>query len=73
MKLAIPLLSKNDLWIEMSTTDESEMIKLSKLCAKKGIETLEAPITGVQHRAETGNIGVLVAGERKIFNRALLA
>ena len=71
MKLAIPLLSKNDLWIEMSTTDESEMIKLSKLCAKKGIETLEAPITGGQHRAETGNIGVLVAGKRKSFNRAL--
>ena len=71
MKLSIPLLSENHLWIEMSTTDESEMIKLSKLCAKKGIETLEAPITGGQHRAETGNIGVLVAGERKSFNRAL--
>ena len=70
MKLSIPLLSENHLWIEMSTTDESEMIKLSKLCAKKGIETLEAPITGGQHRAETGNIGVLVAGERKSFNRA---
>ena len=70
MKLAIPLLSKNHLWIEMSTTDENEMIKLSKLCAKKGIETLEAPITGGQHRAETGNIGILVAGKRKNFDRA---
>jgi 3-hydroxyisobutyrate dehydrogenase len=56
--------------IEMSTTDENEMIKLSKLCAKKGIETLEAPITGGQHRAETGNIGILVAGKRKNFDRA---
>ena len=70
MKLSIPLLSENHLWIEMSTTDESEMIKLSKLCEEKGIETLEAPITGGQHRAETGNIGVLVAGERKSFDRA---
>ena len=54
----------------MSTTDESEMIRLSKLCLQKGIESLEAPITGGQHRAEKGNISILVAGKRKNFERA---
>ena len=67
----LPFLNTNHLWIEMSTTDESEMIRLSKLCSQKGIESLEAPITGGQHRAENGNISILVAGKRKNFNRAL--
>ena len=67
----LPFLNTNHLWIEMSTTDESEMIRLSKLCSQKGAESLEAPITGGQHRAENGNISILVAGKRKNFNRAL--
>ena len=66
----LPFLNTNHLWIEMSTTDESETIRLSKLCLQKGIESLEAPITGGQHRAEKGNISILVAGKRKNFERA---
>jgi 3-hydroxyisobutyrate dehydrogenase len=66
----LPFLNTNHLWIEMSTTDESEMIRLSKLCSQKGIESLEAPITGGQHRAENGNISILVSGKRKNFERA---
>ena len=66
----LPFLNTNHLWIEMSTTDESEMIRLSKLCLQKGVESLEAPITGGQHRAEKGNISILVAGKRKNFERA---
>ena len=31
---------------------------------------MEAPITGGQHRAEKGNISILVAGKRKNFERA---
>ena len=64
-------INNNHLWIEMSTTDELEMIRLSQLVKEKGGETLEAPVTGGQHRAETGNISILVSGERKNFERAL--
>ena len=46
----------------MSTTDESEMIRLSKLCLQKGTQSLEAPITGGQHRAEKGNISIFGSG-----------
>ena len=66
----LPFLNFKHLWIEMSTTDENDMIKLSKLCFKKKIKTLEAPLTGGVHRAESGNISILAAGERKTFNRA---
>ena len=66
----IPFLNKKHLWIEMSTTDEIEMIRLSSLCLEKGAESLEAPVTGGQHRAESGNIAVLTAGKRENFDRA---
>ena len=66
-----PHLNKTHLWIEMSTTDELEMKRLSNLCKKNKIGCLEAPMTGGQHRAESGNIAILAGGERKYFNRAL--
>ena len=67
----IEYINNKHLWIEMSTTDEKEMIRLSKLIESKGANVLESPVTGGQHRAESGNIGVLVAGKRENFNRAL--
>ena len=38
---------------------------------EKKAKTLEVPVTGGQHRVETGNIPVLVAGERSSFERVL--
>ena len=67
---AIPLLNKDHLWIEMSTTDEEDMKMLSNLLFKKKAQVLEAPITGGQHRAESGNISILVGGSKKTFNRS---
>ena len=64
-------IQKKHLWIEMSTTDEKEMIRLSTLISNKGAQTLEAPVTGGQHRAKTGNISILAAGKRSNFDRAL--
>ena len=66
----IDYINDKHLWIEMSTTDEKEMIRLSKLIESKGANVLEAPVTGGQHRAESGNISVLTAGKRENFNRA---
>jgi len=67
---SIPFLNKYHLWIEMSTTDEEDMKMLSNLVFKKKAAALEAPITGGQHRAESGNISILVAGSKKTFKRA---
>mgnify|MGYP005700943907 FL=1 len=54
----------------MSTTDEKDMKYLSKLVFDKNAEVLEAPITGGQHRAESGNISILVGGSRASFKRS---
>ncbi len=64
-----PCLNKSHLWIEMSTTDKEEMINLSKKIIKRGSHVLEAPITGGEHRAKSGNISILAAGERKTFDK----
>ena len=66
----VPFLNKSHLWIEMSTTDEKDMKYLSELVFDKKAEVLEAPITGGQHRAESGNISILVGGNRETFKRS---
>ncbi len=54
-------------WIEMSTNDKAEIERLAKLAAAKGIDTLEAPVTGGVHRAAEGQITVLVGGDKDLF------
>ena len=63
-------LNKNHLWIEMSTTDKNEMIRLSKIVNSKGVKVLECPITGGEHRAKSGNISILAAGNKTTFRKS---
>ncbi len=54
-------------WIEMSTNDAHEIQRLATLGAERGIETLEAPVTGGVHRAAVGMITVLVGGKPGVY------
>ena len=60
-------------WIEMSTTDQHEIERISGLAAARGIATLEAPVTGGVHRAAAGEITVLVGGDREVYTTHLAA
>jgi 3-hydroxyisobutyrate dehydrogenase len=60
-------LRRGGAWIEMSTTDQQEILRLSALLAERGIDTLEAPVTGGVHKAATGEITVLVGGDKALF------
>jgi len=64
-------LSKNKIWLEMSTTDESEVKRLGKLVMGKKAIPLDGPVSGGCHRAATGNISIFVGGERKSFEKIL--
>jgi len=64
-------LSENKIWLEMSTTDESEVKRLGKLVVAKGATPLDGPVSGGCHRAATGNIAIFVGGERKTFEKIL--
>ena len=64
-------LTENKIWLEMSTTDESEVKRLGKLVLDKKAIPLDAPVSGGCHKAATGNIAIFVGGKRKSFEKIL--
>ena len=66
-------ISKNKIWLEMSTTDESEIKRLGKLVKERDAIPLDGPVSGGCHRAATGNISIFVGGERNAFEKILPA
>ena len=66
-------LTPGKLWLEMSTTEESEVRRLGEQVMRAGAQALDAPVSGGCHRAATGNISIFVGGERAAFERALPA
>jgi len=66
-------LSENKIWLEMSTTDEAEIKRISKKIIDKKAIPLDGPVSGGCHRAATGNIAIFVGGERNAFDKILPA
>jgi len=64
-------LSEGDIWMEMSTTDESEVRRLGALVEAKGAVAAECPVSGGCHRAATGNIAIFCGGPRPAFEKVL--
>ena len=64
-------LSKNKIWLEMSTTDQSEVKRIAIMVKKKGSHALDVPVSGGCHRAATGNISIFAGGDKKIFKKVL--
>jgi 3-hydroxyisobutyrate dehydrogenase len=64
---ALPVMLSGSTWIEMSTNDFVEVEKLAAAAEARGIATLVCPVTGGVHRAEAGDITVLVGGAPQIF------
>ena len=66
-------MSEGKVWIEMSTTDSKEMLRLGTIMEKISVHCCEAPVSGGCHRAATGNIAILVGGSRTAFDLAFPA
>ena len=66
-------LSKNKIWLEMSTTDEAEIKRIGKKIIDKKAIPLDGPVSGGCHRAATGNIAIFVGGAREAFDKILPA
>ena len=66
-------LSENKIWLEMSTTDETEIKRLAKKVIEKKAVPLDGPVSGGCHRASTGNIAIFVGGDRNAFKKILPA
>ena len=67
MDAALPAMRSGGTWIEMSTNDFAEVEALAARAEKLGIATLACPVTGGVHRAEAGDITVLVGGPQQVF------
>jgi 3-hydroxyisobutyrate dehydrogenase len=64
---ALEVMRRGTTWIEMSTNDFAEVEALAKRADERGIATLACPVTGGVHRAEAGEITVLVGGAQQVF------
>ncbi len=60
-------------WIDMSTNDPDEILRLAAVAGTRGIACLEAPVTGGVHKAASGEITVLVGGDPAVFEAHLPA
>ena len=62
-------ISKGKIWIEMSTTQTSEVIRLAKKFLEKGVLSADCPVSGGCHSADTGNISIFAGCERSVFEK----
>ncbi|MEO9899009.1 MAG: NAD(P)-dependent oxidoreductase [Paracoccaceae bacterium] len=71
MDQMLPEMGPGKIWMEMSTTDEAEVKRISGLVAEKGGAAVDCPVSGGCHRADTGNISIFAGCDRDTFERIL--
>jgi 2-hydroxy-3-oxopropionate reductase len=64
-------LSSGDLFIDMSTIAPATALKINSLMAKKGVEALDAPVSGGEGGAKSASLSIMVGGAQAAFDRAL--
>lgn len=67
----LPHVGPGKIWMEMSTTDASEVKRLGALVEARGGAAVDCPVSGGCHRADTGNISIYAGCDRDTFNRVL--
>ncbi|KAJ4730304.1 Glyoxylate/succinic semialdehyde reductase [Melia azedarach] len=60
-------------YIDMSTVDPETSTKISQAITSKGGHFLEAPVSGSKQPAETGQLVILSAGEKALYDEAIPA
>lgn len=71
MEQILPEMVPGKTWIEMSTTDASEVRRLAEQVNAVGAEAVECPVSGGCHRADTANISIFAGCSRPVFERVL--
>lgn len=64
-------LTEGKIWIEMSTTDQREVLRLGEKVEALGASAADCPVSGGCHRAATGNIAIFAGCTRDVFERVL--
>ena len=63
--------SKNCLLIDCSTIDIQTSIKIGKKASEKGIEMIDAPVSGGVMGAQKATLNIMVGGSKKTYEKAL--
>ncbi len=63
--------ARGALYIDMTTVDPATPQRLLQACAERGIDFLEAPVTGSKPAAAAGELVLMVGGDPTVLNRAL--
>ena len=67
----LPEVREGKIWMEMSTTDETEVKRIGAQVIAAGGAAVDCPVSGGCHRADTGNISIFAGCERATFERIL--
>ena len=62
-------LKKGAIIVDTGTTDYDETLKISKRLNSTGQWFLDAPVSGMRSRAETGSLTMMVGGEKQILEK----
>lgn len=57
--------------IDMSSIDPTVSIKIGKKLLEKGIEFLDAPVSGGEPKAIDGTLSIMVGGKKEVFEKIL--
>lgn len=64
-------LSQGSVLIETSTVPPKVILKIAEKLSYNKVEVLDAPVSGGRRRAESGELTIMVSGDRKTFTRCL--
>lgn len=64
-------MKKGSVFIDMSTIAPATSIKLYKAFQEKGIEAIDAPVSGGQAGAENASLSIMIGASESAFKRAL--
>lgn len=67
----LPEITTGKIWMEMSTTDQDEAVRLGQMVIAAGGAAVDCPVSGGCHRADTGNISIFAGCDRQTFERIL--
>jgi len=58
-------------WFDLSTNSPDMVRKIHGLCAHKGVQFLDAPVSGGPKGAQSGKLAIMVGGDRATYERCL--
>jgi len=65
----IKRVKKDHILIDMSSIAPLVSQRIAKELAKKGVEMLDAPVSGGQEKAQSGTLAIMVGGKEEIFQQ----